>query len=127
MKLQSISTGALLFAELSHVFCCGLPIFIAVMSAGSQVGFGGVFATFHDLIHNYEHVILIASGLLLALGLGLHYISFQINCRTVGCKSVHSDCTPQKFRSGWIYTIALALYAVNLAFYILSGHGAHAH
>jgi len=127
MKVQRISTGAVLFAELSHIFCCGLPIFVAVMSAGSQVGLGGFFALFHEIIHHHERTILLVSGLLLALGLILHYVSFQINCRTTGCADVHSDCAPQKFRVGWVFAIAIALYVINLTFYVLSGHGFDAH
>lgn len=118
---QRAATTASLLAELSHVFCCGLPIFVAVMSTGSQIGFGGAFLAFHGVIHDYEVQILIASGLLLAFGLGLHYVSHQINCRATGC--AHSDCEPKKFRVGWIFTIALVLFGANLAFYFISGHG----
>ena len=61
-----------------------------------------------------------ASGAVLAVGLALHYVSYQINCRASGC--AHDDCEPKKFRVGWIFTIAVALFAANLAFYVLSGH-----
>lgn len=121
INFQRVATTASLMAELSHIFCCGLPIFVAIMSAGSQIGLGGGFLVFHAIIHDYEIPILIGSGMLLAVGLLLHYISFRINCRTVGC--AHSDCEPVKFRVGWIFTIAIALYALNLALYIYSGHG----
>jgi len=125
MKVQQISTTAIMLAEFSHIACCGLPIFVAIMSAGSQVGLGGAFTLFHEHIHHYELVILAGSGLLLALGLGLHYASYQINCRTTGCEGSHGDCAPKKFRVGWVFTIALVLYAVNLTVYIFSGHGVH--
>ena len=120
-RIQSAAGAVSLLAELSHIFCCGLPIFVAVMSAGSQIGLGGGFIAFHGLIHNYEVMILIGSGLLLALGLALHYVSYRINCRTTGC--AHDDCEPVKFRVGWIFAIALVLYGANIAFFILSGHG----
>ena len=123
-KFQKAATTVSLLAELSHIFCCGLPIVIAVMSAGSQVGLGGGFLAFHTLIHDYEYQILVGSGLLLAVGLLLHYVSYQIDCRTTGCGHVHDDCGPKKFRVGWIFSIAIALYAANLTFYVLSGHGA---
>jgi len=120
-NIQRVATSASLIAELSHIFCCGLPIFIAVMSAGSQVGFGGGFMAFHGLIHHYEVQILAGSGLLLAIGLMLHWVSYKIDCRTTGCH--HGACEPKKFRVGWIFTIALVLYAANVTFYIYSGHG----
>ncbi len=91
------------------------------MSAGSQIGFGGAFLVFHKFIHDYELYILIGSGLLLAFGFALHFFSYWMDCRANGC--MHSDCSPKKFRVGWIFTIALALYAANLAFYFISGHG----
>ena len=99
-------------------------MFVAVVSAGSQIGLGGGFAAFHDIIHAYERQVLMGSGLLLAFGLLLQYISYQIDCRTTGCAGSHGDCAPKKFRVGWIFSIATALYASNLAFYFLSGHGA---
>ncbi len=122
-KFKSVATAASLIAELSHIFCCGLPIFVAVLSAGSQIGLGGGFVVFHELMHDYERLILIGSGMLLVIGLLLHYVSHQIDCRTTGCHGAHGDCAPKKFRVGWIFTIAVALYAANLAFYVLSGHG----
>ena len=120
-RFQRAATTASLLAELSHVFCCGLPILVAVLSAGSQIGFGGAFLAFHGLIHDYEVVILAASGALLAFGLSLHYVSYQIDCRSTGC--AHGDCEPKKFRVGWIFTIAVGIYAANLAFYVIAGHG----
>ncbi|MEO1609941.1 MAG: hypothetical protein AAFR90_11510 [Pseudomonadota bacterium] len=127
MKVQSISTKAVLVAELSHILCCGLPIFIAIMSVGSQAGLGSVFITFHGLIHEYERFILGGSGLLIVFGLLSHYVSYQINCQTTGCKGVHEDCAPKKFRVGWIFTIAVVLYIANITFYVFSGHGAEMH
>ena len=121
VQLRNTATTVSLLAELSHIFCCGLPIFIAVMSAGSQIGFGGAFVVFHELIHNYELSILIGSGILLAFGFGLHFLSHWVDCRSTGC--AHDDCEPKKFRVGWIFTIALVLYVANLSFYFISGHG----
>ena len=91
------------------------------MSAGSQIGFGGAFLVFHKFVHAYELHILLGSGLLLAFGFGLHFVSYLIDCRATGC--AHDDCEPKKFRVGWIFTIALLLYIANLAFYFISGHG----
>jgi hypothetical protein len=125
-KFKSAATTVSLLAELSHIFCCGLPIFVAVLSAGSQIGVGGL-AAFHGVMHDYERLILAGSGALLTLGLVLHYISYQIDCRTIACGDAHGDCAPKKFRVGWIFSVAVVLYAANLAFYFLSGHGAEPH
>lgn len=121
-RLKSTATTVSLLAELSHIFCCGLPIFIAVMSAGSQVGFGGAFFVFHRFIHDFELQMLVGSGLLLAFGFSLHYFSYWMDCRSTGC--THGACEPKKFQVGWIFTIALLIYVANISFYFLSGHGA---
>ena len=121
MKSHRATAAAVVIAELSHVFCCGLPIVVAVMSTGSQIGMGGAFLAFHALVHDYEKAILAASGAMLGVGFLLHYVSFHLDCRATECSQ--SDCAPQRFRVGWIFIIAVALYAGNLAFYFISGHG----
>jgi len=89
------------------------------MSAGSQVGIGGAFLTFHKLMHDYERTILVGSGLFLALGLVLHFVSYRIDLRLKSGQP--GEIEP--FRVGWIFAIALFLYAANLTFYFVSGHG----
>jgi len=127
MKAQNITTTAIVIAELSHILCCGLPIFIGIMSVGTQVGLGGAFLTFHSFIHHYELIVLMGSGLLLTFGLLLHYISYQINCKETGCAGRHDDCAPKKFRVSWIFIVAVALYFANVTFYFVSGHGSEMH
>ena len=118
-RLKRTTTAVSLLAELSHIFCCGLPVFFAVMSAGSQIGIGGAFLAFHSLMHDYERMILIGSGVFLALGLGLHFLSFLIDHRA----NVGNVGNTEPFRMGWILALALVLYAANIAFYFVSGHG----
>jgi len=107
-------------AELAHIFCCGLPVLIAVMSAGGQLGLGGIFLTYHGRIHEYEIHILVGSGLLLAIGLALHFISHRIDCQSAD--RGHEDCRSTKFRVGGIFSIALILFVANVVFYLVSGH-----
>ncbi len=120
-KLRRTANFVSLAAELSHVFCCGIPMLVAILSAGTQLGLGGGFLFLHDILHGYEVPIFVGSGLLLLVGFGLHYLSFFLDCRETGC--VHSDCSPKKFKVGWIFSVALVLFAANLAFYLLSNHG----
>ncbi|MGI9388141.1 MAG: hypothetical protein ACR2OX_11990 [Methyloligellaceae bacterium] len=121
MKLNRAAGSVSIAAELSHVFCCGLPVVVALLSAGAQVGLGSGFLFIHDIMHAYERPILAGSGLLLVAGLILQYVSFRIDCRNTGC--AHSDCAPKKMQVSWIFRIAVVMYAANLAFYFLSGHG----
>ncbi|MGI9523344.1 MAG: hypothetical protein ACR2PG_17060 [Hyphomicrobiaceae bacterium] len=120
-RLKWTTTTVSLLAEMSHILCCGLPIFVAVMSAGGQIGFGGAFLVFHSWMHAYELQILIGSGIILAFGFGLHVLSFWFDSHATSCE--HDNREPKKFRAGWIFTIALLLYAANLTFYFVSGHG----
>jgi|GEM_PF-4014507 len=120
ISLKKTAAAFSVLAELGHVFCCGLPVLIAVLSAGGQIGLGGIFLSYHDQIHAYESRILIGSGLLLALGLALHFVSHRIDCRSKG--GDHDDCRPAKFRIGWLFSIALCLFVGNVAFYLYSGH-----
>ncbi len=108
-------------AELSHVFCCGLPMLAAIMSAGSQVGLSGSFVAFHHFTHAYEVPILIGSGLLLLTAFLLQVISYRVECNQAICQ--HGDCTPRKFRVSWIFVVALALFVVNVSVFYWSGHG----
>ncbi len=120
-KLQRTATFFSLVAELSHIFCCGIPMLVAVLSTIMQIGLGGSFLFLHDLLHNYEIPIFIGSGLMLLLGLGLHYLSFYLDCRSTGCE--HADCTPKKFRVGRVFIFAATLFAVNLTFFLLAHYG----
>ncbi|MGI9404846.1 MAG: hypothetical protein ACR2O4_00625 [Hyphomicrobiaceae bacterium] len=122
MKLDRTASAVSLAAELSHVFCCGLPMLVAILSAGAQIGFGSGFLLIHDVMHVWEVQILAGSGLLLIAGLILQYVSFRIDCRTTGC--THGDCEPRKMKVSGIFKIAVLMFAANVAFYILSGHGA---
>ncbi|MGI9406469.1 MAG: hypothetical protein ACR2O4_08870, partial [Hyphomicrobiaceae bacterium] len=96
MKLDRTASTVSLAAELSHVFCCGLPMLVAILSAGAQLGLGSGVLFVHDVMHAYEASILAGSGLLLIAGLILQYVSFRIDCRTTGC--VHGDCEPKKMK-----------------------------
>jgi len=120
ISVKKTAAAFSIVAELAHIFCCGLPVLVAVLSAGGQLGLGGIFLTYHGQIHAYEVHILVGSGILLAIGLALHFISHRIDCRSTDGN--HGDCRSKKFRVGGIFSIALLLFVANIVFYFVSGH-----
>lgn len=131
-------------SEAGHVFCCALPAVISIISFFSALGVIGFMPSFifdiHQIMHNWEVTIIIASALTLALGWGLHSYSKKIDCRSSGCG--HVPCKPKKNKTERILVLASVLFAFNLAVYlsvhvndsqytqskvIISGHDDHAH
>jgi hypothetical protein len=114
------ATGLSVMAELTHVFCCGIPLTVAALSLGTV---GGAFTSlhaFHDVMHIYEVRILLGSGLILALSGALQYLSFRLDCRQTGCH--HGDCSPKKFRASLLFKLATLAYGLNLLLFMLLDH-----
>ena len=118
-RFQSFIYSACITSEISHIFCCGIPLLFSLMSLLSGLGIIAVMPVgldnLHNIIHNYEMPIIMASGFILALGWGLHYIAYRIDCRSTGCH--HEPCTPKKKRSGKVLMIATALFILNVSVY----------
>lgn len=111
---------AILASETSHVFCCVLPTLAGVFSLLSGLGVIGVLPAgimeFHELMHHWEIPMIVASGVILALGWGLYGISRKIDCHDTGC--VHGDCSPKKNKTAVILKIASAVFVINTAIYL---------
>lgn len=119
-RIQKTIFWTILASETTHVFCCVLPTIVSIMSLLSGMGLIAVMPSglehFHDLMHGWELPIIMASGLLLALGWGLHAVSRRIDCRTDGdCR--HEPCAPKKKHASRILMIATLLFVVNTAIY----------
>lgn len=112
---------ACLTSEISHFFCCGLPIIFSIMSLLTSFGIVAVMpvglVSLHHAMHDYEVPMIMVSGLILAIGWGLHYIAYRIDCRSTGCS--HEPCKPKKKRSGKVLMVATALFVVNVSSYFL--------
>ena len=111
-------------SEISHFFCCGLPIVFSVLSLLSGLGLvasmpAGIYAL-HELTHAYEVPMIMMSGLIIVMGWGLHYIAYRIDCHNTGC--VHGPCAPKKKRSGKVLLIATVLFTLNVIGYITLHH-----
>lgn len=118
-KLQKTLSGAVILSELSHIFCCGLPVLFSLASLLAGIGFltvvPGWLEHLHHALHDYEIPLIMASGVILVSGWGLHYIAKRLDCRSTGC--AHEPCGPKKKRSDRILLAATVLYCTNVVLY----------
>lgn len=120
-RLHSAINWMSITSEISHFFCCGIPIIFSILSLMSGMG---IIASMpmginwlHDAMHEYEVPMIIMSGFIILLGWTLHAVARRIDCHNTGCG--HQPCSPKKKKSSKILMIATGLFAVNLAGYFL--------
>ncbi len=115
---------AIIVSQLTHVFCCGLPVLFSVLSLLSGFGLISItpaFEELHHILHEWESAIFTTSAIILALGWALHFYSRKIDCmKTSTCS--HAPCAPKKKRSSYIMVGATALFLINISFFIGLGH-----
>lgn len=118
-KLQKTIVTAVLMSEISHVFCCVLPILFSVFSLMAGMGVIGVmpqiFTDIHDVMHAYEVPMIITSGIILLFGWVLYFISRKMDCHDTGCG--HGPCEPRKANAHLILKIATVLFMINITVY----------
>ncbi len=120
-KLEKVINYTALATEASHIFCCVLPTIFSLLSL--LVGLGVIGAVppgidfMHDLIHDWEIPIIIASGLVIFVGWLLHDYAQKIDCESMGPD--HEICAPRKKSAEKILKIATFLFVVNVSIYFL--------
>lgn len=121
-KLSHYIHFGVLLSQLSHIFCCGLPVVVAVLSLISGAGLlgalPGVVEHYHEILHDWEEPILVFSGAMLALGWGLDIQARKVDCHDTGCE--HPPCAPVKTKAHIILKLATVLFFVNLAVLMFS-------
>ncbi len=120
-RLHSAINWISITSEISHFFCCGIPIIFSILSLISGMGIivsmpMGI-SHLHEAMHDYEVPMIIMSGSIILLGWTLHIVAKRIDCHSTGCG--HEPCAPKKKRSSKILIIATGLFALNLAGYFL--------
>ena len=104
---------------LMHLFCCGLPMLLSIGTLAAIFGLSGGEWLHPEWLHDYETMLLIASGALLFITGAAQWISARINCRTDGhCH--HEPCNNKKRLAQRLYIIAVGLFAVNLSIMLLT-------
>ncbi len=105
---------------LPHVFCCGIPAAMAIISLGTTVGLAGVLATnpFYQFVDAYHHILItLAIGSVLASGL-FNLIAWRLDCRTAAQSScTHASCQPQKRTSWKLFALSAVLLCLDLAWF----------
>lgn len=127
-RIQKSIVTAVLLSEISHVFCCVLPILFSVFSLLAGVGVISVmpqiFLDIHEALHAYEIPMIITSGIVLAFGWALYFISRKLDCHDTGCG--HGPCEPRKVSAHTILKIATVLFIINISVYFSFHYAAEA-
>ncbi len=120
-RLQNAINWVVVTSEISHFFCCGIPIVFSLLSLLSGMGIIASmplgFNNLHEAMHQYEIPMIAMSGVIIALGWMLHMVATRIDCRNTGCG--HQPCAPKKKQSSKILMVATGLFALNLTAYFL--------
>lgn len=118
-KLQNTIYWLCAGSEVTHAFCCGIPMAFSILSLLSGMGLIASMPIgldhLHHMMHDYELPMIATSGAIIVLGWALHYMAYRIDCRSTGCS--HEPCAPKKKRSGKVLMIATILFAVNVSVY----------
>lgn len=105
-----------LASTLSHIFCCGIPMVVGLLSL--LAGMGALttilpgLESMHHRMHSIELPLLVFSALMLALGWAVHVHGRKVDCHSTGCS--HPPCEPKKTRASLLMIIATALFAFNV-------------
>lgn len=118
----SITTAA---SEITHLFCCGLPMVFSLLSFFSSIGLLASMPSslefLHEAMHDYEIPMIMVAATLISFGWILHFIAKRIDCREDG-QCEHEPCAPKKKQSCKILIFATILFILNLTGYLVLHH-----
>ena len=124
-SLNRFITVTSVASEVTHMFCCGIPMIFSVLSfltsAGLMASMPSSLEHIHHVMHDYEIPMIAISALLITTGWVFHYISKAIDCRKDGDCS-HAPCSTKKKRSSKILMLATFLFILNVTGYFLLHH-----
>lgn len=113
-----------LASVLGHVFCCGLPIILGIVSllAGAGVLSPQIpgLDNFHNIIHSHELALLGFSLAMLVAGWGLQLHAARVDCHETGCQ--HPPCDSKKHNASSLLWVATAVFAFNVCFMVFLPH-----
>lgn len=127
-RVQKSLGWAIVASETSHVFCCVLPTLFSLISLAAGLGLVTAMPlgleVLHEVMHHWELPVILASGVVLLLGWGAHFLALKLDCRSTGCG--HGPCTPKKRKAGKVLKLATVLFVMNFAIYLGFHHGLEA-
>lgn len=125
-KRQNAILWAIIASESSHIFCCVLPTLFSLLAVLTNLGMfvmPAAFITFHEALHEWEFPIVIFSGVVLAMGWGLHWHYLRGEECASGCKH-HTDKThPTVSKTHLILKIATVLFIMNVFVFLVVHRG----
>lgn len=135
MQTATLRKSTFLISALSilpHIFCCGIPAVMALISLGTTVGLAAVLATnpLYQIVDMYHEIFLtIAIASVVMSGI-LNLVAYRIDCRNAAMSSCHhDDCAPKKTNSFKVFLISCVLLALDIAWFATETFslGLHAH
>lgn len=119
-RIQTTLHWVIVASAASHIFCCVLPTLFAIISFITGIGmFSGLFPGFeaiHNSMHAYEIPLLVFAAVMLAIGWGVQYLSWTVDCHDTGCH--HGSCKPKKRRAETMLVVASVLFAINMVVFL---------
>jgi len=124
---ERLTYALLVSSALMHIFCCGIPLILALMNMTVVFGIAGAGALHSGWFEQFEMTVLVVSGTLLVVTGLIQFISGRVDCRTDGI-CAHQPCDKKKHLSKRIFQFAVVLYIINLALFLATHeHLFHAH
>ena len=115
----------ILATEISHIFCCVLPMLFSLAGLLTTLGLVVVMPDWldhlHHVMHEWEIPAIALAGIMVALGWGLHFYSYKEDCHDHGCH--HKPCTPRKKAAAKILIFASFLFVVNMLIFLFFHDG----
>ncbi|MBI1309402.1 MAG: hypothetical protein GC129_06115 [Proteobacteria bacterium] len=105
---------------LPHIFCCGIPAVMAIISLGTTVGLAGVLATnpFYQVVDKYHEILISIAVASVLLGGILNFVAYRIDCRTAALSACdHASCAPKKTNSLKVFLLSLGLLTLDLSWF----------
>ncbi len=117
--IRRITYITLIGSMFLHLFCCGIPLVMSVLSLAASTGLILPEIVESDTLHHYEEYLVIFSGTLLVLTGVLQWIAARYNCVDDGDCS-HEPCDRKKITARQIYAVSCGLFLINL--FLLFSH-----
>ncbi|PZP39150.1 MAG: hypothetical protein DI585_05110 [Pseudomonas fluorescens] len=118
-KMRATTSVVSMLSILPHVFCCGIPALMAIISLGTTIGLAGVLASnpLYRFVDEYHSILIgIAVGSVVLSGV-LNFVAWRIDCHTAASHCHHGDCAPKKRGSFKIFLFSYVLLVLDLAWF----------
>lgn len=117
---------------LPHLFCCGIPAIMALISLGTTVGLAGVLASnpLYQFVDKYHEILITLAVSSVLLSGFLNLWAARLDARAaaqLACR--HPSCKPKKTSNFSIFYLSCALLMLDLAWFATEkfGLGLHQH